>query len=259
MANGETTARCTAVLKSDAFGRVELLEFGSERRVRRVASGCAWPASAFLARRLLERERRALLALGSMPGAPRLEHGQVWLDAEGADGRVPPAAACLVRAHIEGRSLSQTAYLPRDFFVRLRELVGTVHAAGVCHNDLHKEQNILVDADGWPALIDFQLASLHARPGRAFRSRGRDDLRHVEKHERRYTRAGRAPADIVPARGPRTPRSLPAWVWRRLVKPLYDVLRAPLRPRGGGEVRRPSSGPWPEWVAPRGERPQRQA
>jgi serine/threonine protein kinase len=135
--------------------------------------------------------------------------------------------------------------------------VHALHARGVCHNDLHKEQNVLVDPEGRPKLVDFQLASCHARRGRLFASRAREDLRHVEKHRRRYTRLGRGPQggpEPSSGAGRDLRRSWLARTWRRLGKPVYVfVTRSLLRTRDG-EERRPSSGPWPLWTEPIGRR-----
>lgn len=229
-------------LKADAFGRVELVRRDELRATRRVACGSRLPGTRFIARRLLAREQRALVALEPLVGVPRaLEHEQ--------------RAGVLVRSWIEGEALHRALSLPTDFFDRLDELVAELHARGVCHNDLHKEQNVIAGADGYPHLIDFQLASVHRRRGRLFESRVRDDLRHVQKHRRRYTRDGRGPAgEEQRGRGHGVQRSLVARAWRRSGKPLYNWLtRRVLRTRDG-EERRPSSGPWPRWDPPVGPR-----
>ncbi|MFN0243770.1 MAG: hypothetical protein ACKVWV_12840 [Planctomycetota bacterium] len=233
------TARVCRVLKCDALGRIEELALasGSERAVRRVACGGRIPGSALVARVLLARERRALRAIAGMPGVPALHA----LDASAS-------ARELVRTWIVGVGLHEADALPADFFDHLDVLVAALHARGVCHNDLHKEQNILVDPRGFPWLVDFQLASVHKTHTRLFASRVRDDLRHVEKHRRRYARAG-GPRIELPAeargRGHGIRRSWTAWIWRRSVKPLYIALtRGVLRTRDG-EARRATSGPWP--------------
>jgi hypothetical protein len=84
---------------------------------------------------------------------------------------------------------------------------------------------------------------VHRRRGRGFEVRCGDDRRHVQKHERRYLRATLGPR----AAGELPPRSLPAALWRRLAKPIYNRIgsRLGLRDR---EPRRTSSGPWPRWV-----------
>lgn len=226
------------VLKADALGRVErvVLADGSVR-VRRVACGGGIPGSRFVARRLLARERRALGVLQGLAGVPRL---------------LEVAPGVLERSWIEGAPLSRAETLPQDFFDRLDDLVRAIHARGVCHNDLHKEQNVLVDADGWPALLDFQLASVHRPGSRVFASRARDDFRHVEKHRSRYTRAGRGPPGVPVSRGVGhgLPRSPAALVWRRTVKPAYVFVTRRLLATRDGEPRRESSGPWPNWTPP---------
>ena len=246
-------ARVSEVLKRDALGRVELLEEGAARRVRRLAVGGRVPGSGPLARALLRRERRALERLEGLEGVPALEADPRWLTA-GQEGAAPGAGRVLVRSFVEGRALHEAEVLALDFFERLEELVGRMHARGVCHNDLHKEQNVVVGDDGWPALVDFQLASVHPSGGRAFRVRCGDDLRHVAKHRRRYTRDGRGPdAEPQPGRMEAPPalppRSLAAGLWRKLVKPVYNLVTRGLG-LADGEPRRPSSGPWPRWSGP---------
>ncbi len=226
------------VLKRDGFGQVELVRSSKGRSVRRVACGGRVPGSRLLARLLLERERRALCALEGLPGVPGLED----------DFR---SKGVLVRCYVEGSPLHEAVSLPRDFFERLRDLVVAVHGRGVCHNDLHKEQNVIVRSDGHPALVDFQLASVHGRRGAVFRSRCREDLRHVEKHRRRYERRGGAAEPYPRSMRSRPRRSVIAWLWLVLGKPVYRLTADVLGARDG-EPRRPSSGPWPEWTEPVG-------
>ena len=223
------------VLKRDVFGRVEQVVLPSGRYARRVAVG-AFPGAGVVARILLARERTALRALEGLAGIAPL----------GPDD--PPRAGVLLRGWIEGCALHETTTLPEDFFDRLTDLVRACHERGVCHNDLHKEQNVLVDEDGYPALVDFQLASVHARRGGSFDGRCREDLRHVEKMRRRYAEQG-----VKGPRSARPRRSFVAWTWRRLGKPVYHAVTALVGGRDG-EPRRPSSGPWPEWTAPVGPR-----
>jgi len=232
------------VLKSDALGSVERVDGPTGPFVRRRTRG---GVRGWIARRLLARERAALRALAGVPGVARL--------CEAA-----PRADVLERAWIEGAALSQAAALPRDFFERLEELVRALHERGVCHNDLHKEGNVLVGADGYPALVDFQLASVHRRRGRTFAVRAREDLRHVWKHRSFYCRALGVPD---PLQGAAPPRAALSEFWRRFGKPLYRRLKESRRvrssPRLGalfesGEARRGKDGPWPRWSAPVGPR-----
>jgi hypothetical protein len=235
------------VLKRDQLGRVERLEGAHGPCVRRVACGGALPFSGWIARLFARRERRALAALAGLPGVPALVQ-EPELEAGSRKGEV------LLRSWIEGRPLSRAEELPEDFFEHLDRLVAALHARGVCHNDLHKEQNILVGSDGLPYLVDFQLASVHARRGALFASRAREDLRHVEKHRRRYTRAGRGPrGERQSGAGAAYRRSWIAGAWRRGFKPLYEFATARVPgTRDDGEERRSESGPWPRWTPPLG-------
>lgn len=231
----------TTLLKRDVFGRVERDEGGL---VRRVASGSGVPLSRMLARVLLERERRALDRLAGLEGVPHVVRAEV------ADGE-----RVLVRSFVSGSPLSEAERLPVNFFDELDRLVCALHARGVCHNDLHKEQNVIVADDGAPWLVDFQLASVHAPRSKALARRAREDLRHVEKHRRRYTRDGRGPGgERTFGRGAGERRSVLALAWRRAGKPVYAFLAHLVAPRREKEVRRGSAGPWPRWgdaVAPR--------
>ena len=67
-------------------------------------------------------------------------------------------------------------------------------APGVTHNDIAKPQNWLMTPEGRAAVIDFQLASVHRRRGRLFRTMAREDLRHLLKAEARLRAAS---ADAV--------------------------------------------------------------
>ena len=243
-----------AELKRDVFGSVELVADGERRAARRVARGSRVPGSRWLARVLLRREERALRALGPTPRVPTLVEDRELAVLPCLDGHRPREGTVLVRSWIAGEPLHRAAALPEDFFDRLDDLVVRLHDRGICHNDLHKEQNVLVCDDGFPALIDFQLASRHPRRGRTFRSRTHDDLRHVQKMRRRYTRDGRGPTgEEQRGLGHGKRRTLLPRLWRRLGKPAYLFVTRRLLGTRDGEERRPSSGPWPEWVAPVGK------
>jgi RIO-like serine/threonine protein kinase len=123
------------------------------------------------ARHLARREARALCALQGIRGVPALHEF---------------AAGVLRRAWIEGQPLQLAR--PRDprYFRDALALLRRVHRAGVAHNDLAKETNWLVSADGRAAVVDFQLALRSRRRGRLFRVLAREDIRHLLKHKRTY-------------------------------------------------------------------------
>ena len=251
-------------LKRDALGRVEWMDGPDGPCVRRVACGGRVPGSRLVARVLLARERRALARLATAcEDEPRLAGSlPVLLDrpdyvrAASLDGRAPRSGDVLLRSWIEGVPLWAAERLPQDFFERLEDLVHDVHAAGVCHNDLHKEPNLLVAPDGYPVLIDFQLASCHGTFDRTWRTRSAEDHRHVLKHRRRYRLATRDPDDPLPPALPKR-RSLFARVWMKTGKKLYNLVTRRLFAYQDGEPRRPSSGPWPVWTDPVGARSSR--
>lgn len=244
MAGAAESVELVGTLKADIFGRVELVRGAEGLLVRRSARPGRCDPRSVLARALLARERRALLALRGLDGVPQL--------ARADRGRADE----LLRTHLAGVPLQRAERLPLDYFDRLDELVVALHARGVCHNDLHKEPNILVDEDGRPALLDFQLASVHAgRRTRSFDVRAGEDLRHAEKHRRRYAAHGGAQAGMVASgRGAGRRRSALALVWRKAGKPLWDWLRGSLLRTRELEGGRPNAGPWPEWIAPAGRR-----
>jgi len=232
-------------LKRDLLGRVELLEGPSGRRIRRVGPRGINPLPGILARYLMRRERRALARLADVPGIARVLDDPEWLAAASADGAVPRARDVLCRSYLEGVPLYAALELPRDFFERLEDLVCELHARGICHNDLHKEPNVLVAPDGLPQLVDFQLASVHDERGRSFRVRAAEDLRHVRKHQHHYERAlGVAGAGTLGRSRP----SLGALLWMRTGKPLYNLLVHRLLRVKPTEERRPPEGPWPVWT-----------
>jgi len=245
-------------LKEDSFGRVERLK-GSQggALLRRVACGARIPGSGIVARLLLRRERLALEELCGQVGTPSVVRDEAAERAPSASGRAPRARDVLLRTWLAGEPLHLASSLPEDYFDHLDTLVEALHARGVCHNDLHKEQNLLVGEDGFPFLIDFQLASVHRSQGRGFRMRCREDLRHVQKHRRRYTRDGRGPASagVEHGRGHGARRGPLSLIWRRVGKPIYNVITRRLLRTRDGEARRPSSGPWPDWIPARGDRP----
>jgi hypothetical protein len=159
------------VLKSDSFGRIALMRDARgdfiRRDLRHVPAWLRLPAW-WLARR----EARALHRVAGMDAVPRFLS---W------DGRR------LDRGYLDGAAMYQRP--PRgdlQYFRRARRLLQALHRRGVAHNDLAKEANWLVLADGRPGIIDFQLAVLGAPRSRWMRLLAREDLRHLLKHKRTY-------------------------------------------------------------------------
>jgi serine/threonine protein kinase len=210
------------VLKVDSFGRIELVESERGRIIRRVACGGRIPGSAIAARFLARREQRILTRLGGLAGIPR---------ALGDSGNGE-----FYRSYLEGAPLYESDALDGAYFAQLSELVDSLHRAGVTHNDLAKEANILVTPELTPALIDFQIAfTFPARRGpvmrRLFEVLTREDHRHVLK-QKRVHRPDLLTADDL-ARLAR--KSMPVRIWSAtLMKPWqWFLIRFGLEPARG--------------------------
>jgi hypothetical protein len=157
-------------LKTDLFGAVRLLDDASGQVVvRDTRSARGWLT--WLAIALAGREARALQRLDGLPGTPRLL---------GFDRRI------LRREWLPGQPMQQARPGDARYYRDALALLRRIHRAGVTHNDLAKETNWLVTDAGGPALVDFQLAVVHGRRGRLFRTLAREDLRHLLKHKRTY-------------------------------------------------------------------------
>lgn len=158
-------------LKHDHFGAIDRVIGANGRALIRRDTGVASFGLRWLARRAARREARALAALDGIGGVPRLLR---------FDGRV------LERSLIDGAPMHEAQ--PRDprFYRRAHRLLKALRARGVVHNDLAKEANWIVAADGTPAVVDFQLAWVSRRRGRLFRLLSREGLRHLLKHKRTY-------------------------------------------------------------------------
>jgi hypothetical protein len=160
-----------AALKADSFGRIALMRDADGLFVRRDLRFVPWwlrlPAW-WLARR----EARALAAVAGLQAMPQLLR---W------DGRR------LDRSYLDGAAMYQRPpHGDLAYFRRARRLLQQLHRRGIAHNDLAKEANWLVLADGAPGIIDFQLAVQSNPRSRWMRLLAREDLRHLLKHKRTY-------------------------------------------------------------------------
>lgn len=196
-----------SVLKGDLFSLVEsgrLARHGPALLVRRdigYARIWTWPIAWQLARN----EARALRALAGQHAVPQLVH---W------------RRGILLRSWIGGRPLAEGPPGDVAWFREASNLLRQVHRARVCHNDLAKPQNWLVTEAGAPAVIDFQLATIHRRRTRLFRLLAREDLRHLLKHKQRWfpeQMTARERAIVAN-------RSLPSRLWLRYWKPVYRLV-----------------------------------
>jgi RIO-like serine/threonine protein kinase len=188
-------------LKHDAFGTTRLVHGADgsfvERDTRTAHALVRW-----LARRLAAREAAALAALAGEIGVPHLV---------AFDGDV------VRRSHLPGVALYEAGPLSSGYFVDALRILRRLHRAGIAHNDLAKEANWLVTRDGSCAIVDFQIATLSPRRTARFRRRAYDDLRHLLKHKRTYQPHRLTARQLRVLARP----TLPARLWRALVKPLY--------------------------------------
>jgi acyl-CoA synthetase (AMP-forming)/AMP-acid ligase II len=163
------------LLKRDVFSTVERGRFRREAGecdavLRRLDQVPWW--SFLLARHLFARERKALTRARGLEVGPEL----LWA------GR-----RALVRGFIDGVALHLAKpYGDIDYFKSAKAALHRLHRAGICHNDLAKEQNWLRGRDGRAYLTDFQLAACFNRRTRLFRIAAYEDLRHLLKHKRSY-------------------------------------------------------------------------
>ncbi len=197
------------LLKRDIFSTVGRGRFRDGTRdvdavLRRLDLVPWW--SYLLARHLFGRERRALARANDLAVAPKL----LWAGRQ-----------ALVRGFIDGVALHLAKPHGDAVYFRSAKLaLRKLHRAGICHNDLAKEQNWLVGRDGRAYLTDFQLAHCFKGRGRLFRIAAYEDLRHLLKHKRSYApEALTAKERQILAR-----KSVVASLWLKTGKKVYRAI-----------------------------------
>src|SRR3954453_4872906 len=197
------------LLKRDVFSSVERGRFRSDKGevdavLRRLDQVPWW--SFIPARHLFGRERRALAKARGLHVGPEL----LWAGRQ-----------ALVRGFIDGVTL-HLAKPSGDvaYFRSAKDALRKLHRAGICHNDLAKEQNWLRGADGRAYLTDFQLAACFKTRSRLFRIAAYEDLRHLLKHKRSYAPDALTPKErTILAR-----KSLVASLWLATGKKVYRAI-----------------------------------
>ena len=196
------------VLKRDVFGEIaigHLAAAPAETVTRRQVSRSARFARP-LAWHLAGREIRALQALADVENTPEL----LGVDED-----------ALYRSFIEGTPLHVAKPIGNiAYFKDAKRLLRAIHRTGVTHNDLAKPQNWLMTPDGRAALIDMQLATIFKRRTRLFRMMAREDLRHLLKQKRSFCKAALTPSE----KRLLATKSVPARVWMRTFKPVYNLV-----------------------------------
>ncbi len=188
----------------------------------------------WLGRFLADRETALYEQVEDLAGVPRCL------------GRWGPTG--FVHAFVEGHPLQRDEPVDEAFFPRLEALLEAMHARGIAYVDLEKRENILVDREGKPCLIDFQISwswPVDAAPRRGFARLIPDalgrwilgrlqaaDRYHLLKHHRRHR-----PRDLTPEQLDASYRHGGAIAWhRRLFRPVTLLRRAALK-RLTGEAR----------------------
>jgi acyl-CoA synthetase (AMP-forming)/AMP-acid ligase II len=197
------------LLKRDVFSAVERGRFRTPDRevdavLRRIDQVPWW--SYVVARHLFSRERHALAVVRDLNVGPEL----LWAGEQ-----------ALVRGFIDGVAMHLAKPAGNvAYFRSAKQTLRRLHRAGVCHNDLAKEQNWLIGKDGRAYVTDFQLAACFRKRGRLFRIGAYEDLRHLLKLKRSYVPAALTPQEHkILAR-----KSIFASVWLATGKKVYRVI-----------------------------------
>jgi hypothetical protein len=197
------------LLKRDVFSTVERGRFREDAGevdavLRRLDQVPPW--SYPLARHLFARERRALVLARDLDVGPKL----LWAGRQ-----------ALVRGFIDGVALHLAKpHGDLAYFQSAKLALRKLHRAGICHNDLAKEQNWLRGSDGRAYVTDFQLAACFKTRSRLFRIAAYEDLRHLLKHKRSY-----APSALTPMeRKILARKSFVASIWLMTGKKVYQAI-----------------------------------
>lgn len=197
------------LLKRDVFSTVERGRFRNDSSevdavLRRLDEVPWW--SFLLARHLFAREKHALALAKGLNVGPEL----LWA------GR-----RALVRGFVDGVALHLAKpHGDLAYFRSAKAMLRRLRRAGICHNDLAKEQNWLVGRDGRAYVTDFQLAACFNRRGQLYRILAYEDLRHLLKHKRSY-----APEALTPSeRKILAKKSFAASLWLATGKKVYRAV-----------------------------------
>ena len=177
---GGESHRLVELFKHDSWAATALYEGpGGVRRVvklHRKSSAFGVPLF-WVGLGTARRESRILRKLAGIPGIPPLAGPVVHNGVTQRNG--------VAREYLEGHPLGDREKVGDDFFPALRSLLQTMHDRRIAYVDLHKRENVLVDAQGSPCLFDFQISVdwprwLPLRPIFSILA-GSDDY-HLNKH-----------------------------------------------------------------------------
>ena len=171
--------RRVEILKHDSWAATALYQAGDRKVVCKcnriqpiLGMPCRW-LGAFLARR----EAELYAQLADVPSVPR-GLGRVVVD-----GRILPNA--VAHDYVPGHPLCWHDLVGERFFQSLADTLQQIHRRGIAYVDLNKRENIIVDPDGEPHLIDFQISIRLPRVWPAtvlLRWLQQSDSYHLNKH-----------------------------------------------------------------------------
>ncbi len=118
-------------------------------KINRLQSFFGIPMS-WIGRILARRESAFLKRLADLELVPS-DLGNVAVD-----GKVIPTA--IARSYVAGEPFRTADQIDEEFFAELKRILATLHERNLAYVDLHKRENIIVDTNGRPNLIDFQVS-----------------------------------------------------------------------------------------------------
>jgi hypothetical protein len=170
----------------------------------------------WLGRRAARNERKLLEKLAGLDGIPALS----GLVSTGG----PALEHALAREFIAGHPLGSREQVCDSFFPALRFLLQRMHERRTVYVDLHKRENIIVNDQGKPCLIDFQISISWPGwlpTGPLFRIFQRSDEYHLMKHWSRC-RPDQCGMDTLAVR-----KRIPWWIraHRLIARPFRELRR----------------------------------
>ena len=147
------TYELRTIFKHDSWAATALYAAGPEAQItckfNRVQPVFVIPMK-WLGRILARREAHFLRLLGDVPLVPD-DLGPVLVQGAVLENAV-------ARRYVDGAPFRGDTTVDARFFEQLRDLLDAVHRHDMAYVDLHKRENIIVDQQGQPHLIDFQVS-----------------------------------------------------------------------------------------------------
>ncbi|MEM7558838.1 MAG: hypothetical protein AAF394_06925 [Planctomycetota bacterium] len=160
----------------------------------------------WLGKLLAKREEFAFRELFDVAGIPQ------WSGVVRQDGIELTNA--VAHEFVPGRPLKSNERVDDDFFLRLKTILEALHQAGFAYVDLHKRENVIVDVNGHPALIDFQI-SMQPTPKWIWKLPGMKSLLRLFQSTDRfclYKHVRSCRADQIGLLGLSSYRRIPWWI-----------------------------------------------